>query len=60
MEYMTHAEFLNLYAKALIEQEDYGSMNWDTKDKVQKIKNGTIVVLEEGEVPPLESIEETA
>lgn len=60
MEYMTHEEFLNLYATALIEQEDYGSMNWDTKDKVQKIKNGTIVVLEEGEVLPLESIEETA
>lgn len=58
MEYMTHEEFITLYATALIEQEDYGSMNWDTKDKMQKIKNGTIVVLDEGEVRPLESIEE--
>lgn len=60
VEYMTHEEFITLYATALIEQEDYGSMNWDTKDKMQKIKNGTIVVLDEGEVPPLKSIEETA
>ena len=60
VEYMTHKEFIRLYSTALIEQEDYGQMNWDTKDKMQKIKDGRIVVLDEGEVPPLESIEETA
>lgn len=58
VEYMTHEEFLNLYATALIEQEDYGQMNWDTKNKVQQIKDGRIVVLAEGEVRPLENIKE--
>lgn len=56
IEYMTHEGFLNLYATALIEQEDYGQMNWDTKSKVMRIKSGTIVVLAEGEVRPLENI----
>lgn len=56
VEYMTHTEFLNLYATALIEQEDYGQMNWDTKNKVQQIKDGRIVVLAVGEVRPLENI----
>lgn len=60
VEYMTHEEFIRLYSTALIEQEDYGQMNWDTKDKMQKIKDGRIVVLGEGEVPPLKSIEGTA
>lgn len=60
MEYMTHEAFITLYATALIEQEDYGQMNWDTKDKMQKIKDGRIVVLDEGEVRPLESIEESS
>lgn len=56
VEYMTHTEFLNLYASALIEQEDYGQMNFDTKSKVMRIKSGTIIVLAEGEVRPLENI----
>lgn len=56
VEYMTHEEFITLYATALIEQEDYGQMNWDTKNKVQRIKDGTIVVLAEGEVAPLPRI----
>jgi len=60
IEYMTHEGFITLYATALIEQEDYGAMSWDTKNTMQKIKNGMIVVLGEGEVPPLKSIEGTA
>ncbi len=54
---MTHIEYSTLYAQALIELEDYGSLNYDTKNKLQKIKDGTTIVLGEGEVRPLETIE---
>jgi len=56
-EYMTHVEYCTLYAQALIELEDYGSLNYDTKTKLSQIQSGAITVLDVGEVRPLETIE---
>lgn len=55
-EQMTYEEYLNLVAQAMIEQDGWGRMEPDTRAKVMKIKDGEITVLDEGEVPPLESL----
>jgi hypothetical protein len=55
---MTYAEYLNLVATAMIEQEDFGHMRSETKALVMAIRDGDITVLDEGEVRPLKSLGE--